>query len=789
MTNINNNNTKILIISNDEDAYLIGESLKIANQQYSKMLSQDSKLSQDNKILPQENIPQFDIIHESSLELALKRLNNNAFDSIILDANLLDKGGLEILKNIAKKFPDTSIVTLLTDIKNKDIATGAVQIQDYILKEDILKDTSGNIISRSLKYATELKKVADALRESERRYRHIVETVLEELWIIDKEGKTSYISDQIAQRLGYATNDIIGLPFINFIDTRDRDKAKQFFETRQRDRKVKYDFNFIKKDGSTSCLIISANSIFDKGQFLGSIGLFTDITEYRKIIDDLQKSEEFNRRIIESSNDCIEVLNTDGYILYMSKGGQKLFEIDNIKPYIDTSRIDFWEGNDKEKFVDTIKNVGKGSTGRFQGYCPTTKGTPKWWDVIITPLTDADGKIANMLSVSRDITDLKVIEDKLRDSENRFRTSIENMLDAFGIYSAIRDPTGHIVYFQIEFANDAAYNDGMMTLDDQISHEVLYDNNKIGLFDECCQVVETGSPLRKELIIYDDVCGYGPVSRIFDISMAKLFDGFVIVWHDITERRNAEEKLDMARKDLERSNKELEQFAYVASHDLQEPLRTIYGYAELLESNYKSKLDPDADDFIAYITTGAKRAQQMIDDLLALSRITTKGKEFVSTDIENVLKIVLENLHSLIDKNQAVITYDPMPTIIADDSQIIHLFQNLIDNAIKFRREDTPKIHISYKQEKDQYENNQYVFSVKDNGIGIDKKQFKKLFIIFQRLHSREEYPGTGIGLAICKKIVERHGGRIWLESDVGIGSTFYFTIPMKPTDSTIFKR
>lgn len=255
----------------------------------------------------------------------------------------------------------------------------------------------------------------------------------------------------------------------------------------------------------------------------------------------------------------------------------------------------------------------------------------------------------------------------------------------------------------------------------------------------------------------------------------------VSVHTDITKRKNAEEKLNKTYKDLERSNKELEQFAYVISHDLQEPLRTIYGYAELLESNYKGKLDTDADDFIAYITAGARHMQQMINDLLALSRITTRGKEFVHVNTERILKITFENLQSLIDKNHAIITYDQMPTIIADDSQIIQLFQNLIDNAIKFHRKETPEIHISSK-----IQNSDWVFSVKDNSIGIDKNHFKKLFVIFQRLHNREEYPGTGIGLAMCKKIVERHGGRIWVESKVGIGSVFYFTIPIKPADDNI---
>jgi light-regulated signal transduction histidine kinase (bacteriophytochrome) len=241
----------------------------------------------------------------------------------------------------------------------------------------------------------------------------------------------------------------------------------------------------------------------------------------------------------------------------------------------------------------------------------------------------------------------------------------------------------------------------------------------------------------------------------------------------IRERERVEEKLKQTMAEFARSNSELELFAYVASHDLQEPLRMVTSFTQLLEKRYKNKLDKDADEFIEFILDGATRMQSMINDLLQYSRVGTRGKPFKLTDFESVFGQSLVNLKIAIDENNAIITHDPLPTLMADSTQMIEVFQNLISNAIKFRSKESPQVHVSALKKR-----NEWVFSVRDNGIGIAPEFFDKLFILFQRLHSRSEYPGTGIGLAVCKKIVERHGGKIWVESEPDKGSTFYFSIP-----------
>jgi light-regulated signal transduction histidine kinase (bacteriophytochrome) len=243
---------------------------------------------------------------------------------------------------------------------------------------------------------------------------------------------------------------------------------------------------------------------------------------------------------------------------------------------------------------------------------------------------------------------------------------------------------------------------------------------------------------------------------------------------DITTRKKAEANLLEKMQELDRSNVELGQFAYIASHDLQEPLRMVSSYTELLSRRYKGKLDADADEFIAFAVDGANRMQRLIQDLLLYSRVGTKGKELLVTSSEEALGQALINLRGSLEASGAQVTHDPLPRVMADDMQLVQLFQNLIGNAIKYQTPgNIPRVHISATKNGSK----KYKFTVHDNGLGIDPVYFDKVFVMFQRLHKRDEYAGTGIGLAICKKIVERHGGSISVESQPGQGSTFLFTL------------
>jgi PAS domain S-box-containing protein len=262
--------------------------------------------------------------------------------------------------------------------------------------------------------------------------------------------------------------------------------------------------------------------------------------------------------------------------------------------------------------------------------------------------------------------------------------------------------------------------------------------------------------------------GFATTER--DITKRKQDEAALRVAHDILERRVRERTAE-----LQRSNAELEQFAYVASHDLQEPLRMVASYTQLLARRYEGKLDADADEFIGYAVDGANRMQRLINDLLAYSRVGSKGEKFEPSDCAAIFDAAYGNLRAPIDETGAVVTHNALPTVRGDQTQLVQLFQNLLGNAIKYRGDAPPRINVSAAKQK-----GAWVFAVKDNGVGIDPKFSERIFTIFQRLHTLGELPGTGVGLAICKKIVERHGGRIWVESRPGQGSTFYFTIPIQ---------
>lgn len=372
-------------------------------------------------------------------------------------------------------------------------------------------------------------------------------------------------------------------------------------------------------------------------------------------------------------------------------------------------------------------------------------------------------------SLEREITERVRIEEKLKEAEARYRMLFQQSPDGIML---INVGTGNILEF-----NEAAHT--------QLSYS-RDEFQGLGIAD--IEASETQEETRAHMsrILREGRDDFETLHRTKDGSLRNIFitvklielkgkTVFHAIMRDVTEIRQAGERLKLALEEVSRSNRELEQFAYVASHDLQEPLRMVGSYVQLLARRYKGRLDSDADDFIAYAVDGAARMQAMINDLLNYSRIGRQGELFVKVDFTKALEAALANLKAVIDENSAELTCDPLPVLLADPLQITQLFQNLISNAIRYRSKTIPKIHISAVQEP-----GQWLFSVKDNGIGLDPQYKERIFMIFQRLHGREDYPGTGIGLAICKKIVERHGGNIWVESVPGQGAVFFFTITEK---------
>ena len=471
--------------------------------------------------------------------------------------------------------------------------------------------------------------------------------------------------------------------------------------------------------------------------------------------------------IVESADDAIIGEMLDGTIISWNQGAERIYgysaaEIIGkpISILIEPDRPD-----EMPKILDRIKRGQK--IDHYETVRVGKGGKQINISLTISPLKDASGKIIGASTIARDITERKRIEEELRVTSLNVRSLIEASFDLLIIIS---------LEGKIMDANEA------MVKITGVARKKLIGTDFPDYFIEPAKVSEGYQTVLEKGAVTDYPLTIRHTSgKLTDVSCnASVYKdeagnvlGVFLAARDISERKQAEEKLKQAVEDLKRSNAELERFAYVASHDLQEPLRMVSSYTQLLEKRYKDKLDADAHDFINYAVDGAKRMQQLINDLLDYSRIGTRGKPLEPTACEAVFKAAVANLDVAIKESKAKVTHDPLPTVMADEGQLVEVFQNLIGNAIKFRGKQPPRVHISAQPDKDKW-----VFSVKDNGIGIEPQYFDRIFIIFQRLH--HELPGTGTGLSIAKIIVERHGGRIWIESQLGKGSTFYFTLQAK---------
>ena len=407
----------------------------------------------------------------------------------------------------------------------------------------------------------------------------------------------------------------------------------------------------------------------------------------------------------------------------------------------------------------------------------TANGKRVWVRTIGEPVKDEAGKIIKVQGAFQDITELKRAEQALHESENKYRTLVQNM--QVGMV-AHRPDTSILLSNAMASQLLGLSPDQMLgkTAIDPAWHFVHEDGTPVPLDEYPVNLaLAENQPVRNLVLgIIHPARGF-PTWVQCDAYRVQDWEGnlqqVIVTFFDITERRVAEEQLLKTLDELKRSNTELEQFAYVASHDLQEPLRAVAGMVQLLQQRYKGQLDGRADEYIGLAVEGATRMQTLINDLLAYSRVERRGSPIKSTDANAALQSALRNLGAAIFESGAVVTNGSLPTLEADATQLTQLFQNLIGNAIKFRGQDPPNIHVEARDL-----GNAWQFSVSDNGIGIEPQYYERIFLVFQRLHTRRDYPGTGIGLSICKKIVERHGGRIWIESTPGQGTIFHFTIP-----------
>lgn len=517
----------------------------------------------------------------------------------------------------------------------------------------------------------------------------------------------------------------------------------------------------VRKDGTFFQCEISSTVLHDEaGRVTGYISVNRDITERK------QEEERF-RLAIESAPNAVIMVNQKGEIvlanpkteIYFGYSREELIgqSVDMLVP---------------ERFRDKHLGYRSGFYGqpipRPMGagrelYGLRKDGSEFPVEIGLAPIKTMSDVM--VLATVVDITERKHAENLLLESETRYHHVLDSMMEGCQIID---------FDWQYVYVNEVVAQQGRYQKEELLGHSMMemypgIENTDLFIVLRRCMEEREPTRMENEFTFPNGSPGW------FELSIQPAREGIFILSTDITERKQAEAAFKHTLDDLKRSNAELEQFAYVASHDLQEPLRMVSSYLQLLSRRYQEKLDSDADDFINFAVDGARRMQRLIEDLLSFSRIGTRGQPFEAVDANITLDKALANLALTIGETSAHIECASLPVVRADPGQLVQLFQNLIGNGIKFcKAGEQPYIEISAVQHGKEWR-----FTVQDNGIGIDPQFADRIFVIFQRLHPRTDYPGTGIGLAICKKIVERHGGRIWVKSEPGAGAAFYFTLPM----------
>jgi len=580
---------------------------------------------------------------------------------------------------------------------------------------------------------------------------------------------------------GYAATELVGRSVKEVSHPEDRDVAdapRAGLVRGERDA-ARLEKRYLRKDGSVFWASLAIALERDAhGAPLYAISVLDDITARKHAEAALRDMEAHWRSIFNSANEGILVYDralnvTAGNVAAERILGLPLAKIIGAPGFTSLLPCVREDGSplpESERPTKRTVRAGHALTGVVVGV-KRPQGTMTWLSVNTAFLRrPGEEQHYGMVSTITDITARREAEERLRESEELFRKTFE--LAASGVAHVSLE--GKFMRVNRSLTEIVGYSEAELigrSVKD-ISHPEDRD-----VTDAQRTLVHAGKResvrfekryLRKDGHVVWVSLG---VALVRDAAGVPHYE--VAIFDDITERKQAEAALRAAHEELKRSNSELEQFAYVASHDLQEPLRMVSSYTQLLGRRYSQSFDADAKEFMSYIVDGAARMKQLIEDLLAYSRVGTKGKEFKPVELEKALRRALANLKAAIDDSGATITHDPLPTLPADEMQLAQVFQNLIGNALKFRSQQAPRIHVGVEDRGEIYE-----VSVRDNGIGIEPQYFERIFMVFQRLHNKGEYPGTGIGLAIVKKVIERHGGHIRVQSKPGEGSEFVFTLP-----------
>jgi PAS domain S-box-containing protein len=640
-----------------------------------------------------------------------------------------------------------------------------------------IESPEGILVTAAIRNISVRKAAEEHLAQMERRYRGLLEAAPDAMVVTTPSGEIVLLNVQAEKQFGYARDELLGQQVKNIIPEGFADRlvanaARGVDDIRAQEIGTGIELSGQRKDGTKFPVEIMVSPLESAEGILVTAAI-RDISVRKAAEQHLAQMEGRYRGLLEAAPDAMVVVNQAGDITLVNVQAEKQFgysrdellgqKVTNIIPEGFAERL---IADETRSAADALaQQIGTG----IELTALRKDGSEFPIEIMLSPLDSAEGRLVT--AAIRDISVRRAADQLLVQMEGRYRGLLEAAPDAM----VVVNQEGQIVLLNVQAEKQFGYSrDGLLgqkvtnIIPEGFAERLVADALR-STEDALAQQIGTGIELsarRKDGSEF-------PIELM--LSPLESAEGLLVTAaiRDISVRRQAEADLLGKVEELNRSNEELGQFAYIASHDLQEPLRMVASYTQLLSRRYKGKLDADADEFIAYAVDGAARMQRLIQDLLSYSRDGTKQNDLTDISSELALQKALSNLRGTIEESHAVVTHDPLPDVQADETQLIQLFQNLVGNGIKYHNSTDPKVHICAARNSDQ----KWIFSVKDNGLGIDSKYFERIFGMFQRLHKREEFAGTGIGLAICKKIVERHGGSIAVESQPGQGSTFRFTL------------
>ena len=609
----------------------------------------------------------------------------------------------------------------------------------------------------------------EALQESQEQYRMLLDGVKEHaIFMMDQKGQIVSWNAGAERIKGYRADEIIGHNFSCFFPPEDIERGRPAEVLRITAASGRHEEQGmrVRKDGSRFLASVTFTALRD------SAGTLRGFSEFSHDLTESKEAGAKYRGLLEAAPDAMVVVNQSGEIVLLNLQAEKQFgyrrdellgqKVTNIIPEGFAERL---LADDLRSEEDALaQQIGMGI--ELTGLRKDKSEFPI--EIMLSPLQSAEGMLVT--AAIRDISVRKNAEKHLAQMEGKYRGLLEAAPDAM----VVVNQSGEIVLLNLQAEKQFGYRRNEL-LGQKVKNiipkgfaERLIADGLRSAKDALAQQIGTGIELvarRKDGSVFPIELMLSPLGSAEGILVTAAI-------RDITTRKAAAADLLQKVEELNRSNEELGQFAYIASHDLQEPLRMVASYTQLLSKRYKGKLDSDADEFIAFAVDGASRMQRLIQDLLAYSRVGTQGSDLRNISSEDALQQALINLRGAIEESGALVTHDPLPAVLADEMQLTQLFQNLVGNAIKYQGPGVPKVHIAAMNGE-----KKWTFSVRDNGLGIDPQYFERIFGMFQRLHKREAFAGTGIGLAICKKIVEQHGSHISIESQPGQGSTFRFAL------------